>query len=81
MTAQPLSSTARASDRANNPADDGWTFRADDPVMLEMDVFQLDCIVDRLKGADLTPYRAELARIAHNLADLLLAAEHKDMAA
>lgn len=28
MTAQPLSSTARASDRANNPADDGWTFRA-----------------------------------------------------
>lgn len=28
MTAQHLSSTAKASVRANNPADDGWTFRA-----------------------------------------------------
>lgn len=83
MTDQHLSSTARAPVSANNGAGeaDDHPFRTDDPVMLEMDVFQLDCIVDRLKGADLTPYRAELARIAHNLADLLLTAEHKDMAA
>lgn len=81
MTAQPLSSTARAPVSANNGAGDGLTFRADDPAGLEYDVFRLDCAVDALKGADLTPYRAELARIAHNLADLLLAAERKDMAA
>jgi len=29
MTAQPLSSTARAPASANNGAGDGWTFRAD----------------------------------------------------
>lgn len=73
MTDQHLSSTARAPVSANNGAGeaDDYTFRADDPVMLEMDVFQLDCIVDRLKGADLADYRSSLSRIASNLNDLM----------
>ena len=71
MTAQHLSSTAKASVRANNPADDGWTFRADDPAGLEYDVFRLDCAVDALKGADLSPHASTLQRIASNLNDLM----------
>lgn len=70
MTAQ-VSSTAKAPVRANNPAGDGWTFRADDPASLEMDLHQLDTVLDRLKGADLTPYRDWMGRMADNFADLL----------
>lgn len=72
MTNQHLSSTAEGGGAsASLPGADDYTFRSDDPVMLEMDVFQLDCIVDRLKGADLADYRASLSRIASNLNDLM----------
>lgn len=56
-----LSPTARASDRANNPAGDA----------VEFDLFRLDCAVDALRGADLSPFRPELRRIADNLNDMI----------
>lgn len=72
MTAQPFIHGEPGVSLTSAPeAGDDYTFRADDPVMLEMDVFQLDCIVDRLKGADLADYRASLSRIASNLNDLM----------
>lgn len=60
MTPQP--STAKASVRANNPADDGCGF----------DLYRLDCAVDALKGQTLSQSdRAELARISLNIIDLM----------
>lgn len=35
------------------------------------DIHRLDCAVDALKGADLTPYRHELRRIQDNLNDMI----------
>ena len=72
QSALPIPSSAEAGVKPNKrPVADDFTFRADDPVMLEMDLFQLDCIVDRLKGADLSTHRSTLRRIHSNLNDLM----------
>lgn len=57
------STTAKASVRANNPADEGW--------LVEMDLHRLDCAVDALRGADLSTHREALRRIADNFTDLM----------
>lgn len=37
----------------------------------DYDVFRLDCAVDALRDADLSPYREELIRIRDNLDNLM----------
>ena len=54
------SSAAKAGRAANNPLSDGF------------DLYRLDCAVDALRGQGLSQNdRAELARIAANLADIM----------
>lgn len=58
------SSTARAGEVVNSASPEA----AD---LTGFDIHRLDCAVDALKGADLTPYRHELRRIADNIKDLI----------